>query len=429
VTQERRFGPVVAVYSGRALDHALVCPACGEAYAGGADLATASLCAACVDELWPPDRAYGSPGVLERPEPVDATVRSVAPDGLPADLLDVGCADGPEEWYGLCADGTVVALGADFARARPVAAVTLPQEPETPWSHLLRRRLHVAHGGDHAAVVNDHGQFGSVVDLRDGSQALALDSGDSHRRTVPFPLAFARLDGRDVVVHATDWNRLDVSDPATGAPLTGRELPSYGHGEECHEHYLDYFHGALHLSPGCGWLLDDGWAWYPVGVVTVWSLDRWLRENVWESEDGPTRRDVCWRDSWGLGMCWLDERYVAVSGIGDDDAALVDGARVFDATAHAAAGDAGDRRQPTPEVRTFAGPSGAFFGDGPRLYSAGEDGLSRWDVATGARTARIDGFRPSRQSRTRGELVEVRPREVAVWRYAAPGAPPPPLVL
>jgi hypothetical protein len=37
---------------------------------------------------------------------------------------------------------------------------------------------------------------------------------------VPFSVAFA-LDGeRTLVVHRTDWNRLDISDAATGARLT-----------------------------------------------------------------------------------------------------------------------------------------------------------------------------------------------------------------
>jgi hypothetical protein len=65
------------------------------------------------------------------------------------------------------------------------------------------------------------GPFGEVIDLRVGRVTIALDNGGGHAETVPFSLAFACYRGRDVVIHRTAWNRLDVF----GA-FSGRLLPS-----------------------------------------------------------------------------------------------------------------------------------------------------------------------------------------------------------
>jgi len=147
---------------------------------------------------------------------------------------------------------------------------------------------------------------------------------------VPFSFAFADVNGRVIAIHRTAWNRLDFSDSATGKLLSVRGPTSYRSGQERPEHYLDYFHGALYVSPSGTHILDDGWVWHPVGSPTCWSLERWLTDNVWESEDGPTRKDVCAREYyWDHGMVWLDDTRVVVGGIGDDDIEIVAGARIF----------------------------------------------------------------------------------------------------
>ena len=78
-------------------------------------------------------------------------------------------------------------------------------------------------------------------------------------------------------------------------------------------------------------ILDDGWVWHPVGIPATWSLERWSAGNVWESEDGPTRKILCTRDYyWDHAAAWIDETRVALGGIGEDDLDMIDGARIFD---------------------------------------------------------------------------------------------------
>jgi hypothetical protein len=59
------------------------------------------------------------------------------------------------------------------------------------------------------------------------------------------------------------------------------------------------------------------------------------------------------------------------------------------------------------ELFAFPGPSGVFFGDGPRLFSSDRDGLSRWDTATGERTALLPSIRPTHHHRAARELAYI----------------------
>jgi hypothetical protein len=82
----------------------------------------------------------------------------------------------------------------------------------------------------------------------------------------------------------------------------------------------------LYLSPKGTRILDDGWVWHPVGIPVVWSVDQWLSGNIWESEDGKTKRDVCARNYyWDHGVAWINEETVAIGGIGDDETEIVEG--------------------------------------------------------------------------------------------------------
>jgi hypothetical protein len=208
-------------------------------------------------------------------------------------------------------------------------------------------------------------------------------------------------------VHRTAWNRLDVSDALTGRLLTPREPTSYQRDEPRPEHYLDYFHGALRSSPGGRWLADDGWVWAPVGIPRVWDLRRWLDEYRWESEDGATLKYLCQRDyHWNTPMCWIGEDLLAVSGIGTDDVAMLDGARVFDVATGA-------------ELVTFPGPRGAFFAAGRRLYTAGPDGLEIWDPFTGHRTGTVPGFVPTAHHPGSGELASIGDAVLRRWQYTS----------
>jgi hypothetical protein len=109
-------------------------------------------------------------------------------------------------------------------------------------------------------------------------------------------------------------------------------------------------------------------------------------------------------------MCWIGDDLLAVSGIGTDDVAMLDGARVFDVATGA-------------ELVTFPGPRGAFFASGRRLYTAAPDGLEVWDPFTGHRTGAVPGFVPTSHHPGSGELAAIEDSVLRRWRYGSPATP------
>jgi hypothetical protein len=403
----------VRLLTGHGMRYNVCCAVCDKALRAGEPVQLVDACEGCVASY--ADEEHGSliawrgePGIAERPEPVDPTI---AETPLPASLgpiLDIAPVtdQGRSTWVLLAAGGQIAQLDAATATVTPLAVSSVPTEPDhEPWNgHELRPRLHVSPDGRFAAVLNDYGHHGQVIDLRTGSVTLKLNGGDYYPTTVPFSFAFAINAGRTVVVHRTAWNRLDVSDAVTGHLLVARESPSYRAGQPRPDHDLDYFHGALYPSPDGRWLADDGWVWHPVGVPSVWDMRRWLAENRWESEDGPTLKYLCHRAyHWDVPMCWIGDGLLAISGIGNDDEAMLDGVRIFDVATGA-------------ELNTFAGPRGALFAAGRRLYAAAPDGLGIWDPFTGHRTGTVPGFVPTSHHPGTGELAAVNDGRLLRWR-------------
>lgn len=394
---------------GHGLDLDLCCEACDPRTSPDGRVALQEACEGCVTRALDSGECVGwrgEPSVVERPEPVRVTTRTspLPAVGAVVDWTPVR-AGASSSWLLLTADGRVARWDADTGAATALATHSVPDEPDhRPWPGAeLRRRLHASDDARSAAVVNDHGRLGQVLDLVAGRVAMELDGGVYHQETVPFSLAFARHAGRTVVVHRTAWNRLDISDPASGELLTCRELDPYVPDEGPPPHYSVYFHGALHVSPDGRWVADDGWVWGPAGIPSVWSLQAWLDGNVWESEDGPTRRRLGQRwYYWNRPMCWVGDTLLAMSGLGDDDEAMLPGVRVVDVVT-------GD------EVQAFAAPSGALFAHRDRLYSVDGDATHVWDPLTGERTAVLAGVAPARLHPGTGELAALTPDGLVRW--------------
>ena len=402
-----------------------LCPACAVQREQRADVSLVAACQACLhyltDEVGDCQGVHGRPGITERPTSFRTDLVETP---LPIDrheVLDIApLHDAPgAQWLLLDAAGMLSRLHADegtWGLAGHIPVLAEPEQP--PWNnHVLTPRLYVSHSGRFAAVVHDYGTRGVVVSLEDSRVTLQLHGGDYHHETVPFSFCFLEHDGRTLVVHRTDWNRLDISDAGSGELLTARGPTRYRSGEARPAHYLDYFHGRLVLSPDRTRVVDDGWVWHPVGIPTVWSIEAWLHGNPWEPEGGPSKRALCARDYyWDHAICWIGPGRIAVGGLGDDEREIVDGVRLFTPEADAPSGRIWWRS--AQEVGAFPGPRGDFFSDGRRLFSADESGLSVWDLDTGARIGAIAGFRPTRQHTGACELVEWQGRMLRRWKYA-----------
>lgn len=397
-------------YTGSGLEVELLCDACVKEREQGLAILLEAICEECFShvttEIGDLTGARGKAEILIRPEPFHATFKETALPVHIGKIVDIAPLEGAGRsvWLMLAEDGRLSRLDADTLEWVEVGSTRVPEHDGDPWAgRIPRLRLHTSRRGEFAAVVNDYGRYGQLIDLRSGKMTLALDGGSYHPGTVPFSFAFAEVSGRTIAIHRTDWNRLDISDPSSGELLTDRHQAPYQSMEKRPEHYLDYFHGALYVSPDGTRILDDGWVWHPVGVPATWSLERWRAGNVWESEDGPTRKILCVRDYyWDHAAAWIDETRVALGGIGEDDLYMIDGARIFDV---ALPEDSKVHR--VREINDFPGPSGQFFSDGTWLFSSDATGLSRWDPNDGARTGHLQGFQPTHYHRGAREFVQL----------------------
>ena len=395
---------------GHRLDSDFACAECESDLSQGGAPDLAVVCEGCVDRLasgrWSLLGWRGAPGIDERPEPQRA-VDIGPPLGGPGLASPRAVAPFDRGWVTVAPDGGVWAhVGGDDHQVGDLAQIAgvgdlLDLDGLNGWSFTSRNQptvaVHASADGRFAAVVVDHGRAGAVLDLTSGTATLPLDRADYHAEWTRFPVTFVTAAGHEtVVVAATGWNRVDAFDAATGRLLTPRPSLSHGPGQDRPEHYLDYFHGALHASPDGRWVLDDGWVWQPVGIPSAWSVERWLGANVWESEDGPSLAMFCQRSYlWDVPMCWVDERLVAIWGLGFDDEAMLDGVAVYDV-------------EDVVLVKELAGvPRGHLWSDGRRLLAAGagDGGLSVWDPFTGQRTAQIPDLAPIAFNRWLGELL------------------------
>ncbi|KJK44269.1 hypothetical protein UK23_30000 [Lentzea aerocolonigenes] len=278
------------------------------------------------------------------------------------ELLSDRClAPLPGGWLARTADG-LVALDAGLLCPPPLIVEDYGDEA---WRDAVPA-LHTSPDGRYAAVVNDYGNLGVVVDLASGEVVLSLDRDHVHTATTtPFPIAF--LPG-DRVVAATGVCRLDVIDLGTGAVLTERDTE------------FDEYHGRLTASPCGRWFVDHRWLWQPDGAPAVVDVDEWVR-----SGGEPEGTYLAFRDyPWDQPVAWLSSGVVAVQRTRERHP-TIDSVEIYDVERHLSAG---------PPVGLVPGVAGPMWAYDRTLYVVGEAGLEIWDPLRGALVGLVEEFWP-----------------------------------
>jgi hypothetical protein len=308
----------------------------------------------------------------------------------------------------LTTSGTLHGVNLDTGTSAKLCIVDLPEIANSVNDDrfgIAGYTLHASSDGRYAAIVVDAGRNGIVVEIPSDAVKIGLNGGDYHEYTVPFSACFLCFEGRSVLVHRTQWNRLDVIDPASGVSLTERHIAPYTEAGRRPEHYLDYFHGQLRPSPDGTRIFDDGWVWQPFSIPRVWSVTDWLSSNPWESEDGASVVDLTVREDWTTPACWISERHIALWGLADwdeDECAETgegSGVRIFDVTQTK---QTSDGRWP---MEMDAGRVLDLFSDGARIYVATDTGTTAWDLASRAQIASLPGFIAHLHDRVRHTLI------------------------
>lgn len=369
------------------------------AYCTPADLI--DVCASCADRADQQSFPSGWHGEPQIPPRDKQLANSWVTRPCPVRPLNDGClAPLPDGWLAFTADGLVEVDGQ--GEHRLIGPIELPEEnpvdmrdyPDRP-----RPGLHTSRDGRFAAVVSDYGQYATIVDLADWTTVLDLDRDWNDNEYTRFPLAFLDTGDPAKVVASTDWNRLDVFTLPGGELVTERETAAPERGQPEPPHYLDYFQGAVHVSPSGRWLVVDGWGWHPVGMPMVIDVEAWLGGDIHAAEKGRTITPG--RDGTGdQPIAWVDDTTVAVQGMGAAYDRMLDGVELYDVTTGRRTG-------------MFAGPNGPMWGHRGLLYVAAEAGFEAWDPAEGARIGFAEGFRPT--AHRGGVFAELGNDQLRIW--------------
>jgi len=361
-------------FIGKAHDYRLICQDCHKQFdEGNSDIELRTICADCFANIETEgcfDGLVGQPEIYERATslafsseivtlrvPINEKLLAIQPLESQRESVWIGITEEENVWY------------IDLASHSASVLTHLPASSINFKQPLL---LRLSSDAQYAAIANTHGQHGIVIDLATEKATMHLQRDNYYIQHSDFPLTFFEQDDRTFLVHGTLWNRLDISDPQTGRLLTERTIQPYEKGK-LPEHHLDYFHCGLTVSPDQEWIVNNGWIWMPIGILTTWNVKRWLNENLWESEDGPSKRQIGHRwYYWDGPLCWVDNRTLAVWGYGEDDIWLLPAAAIFDVVSG-------------KELRWFAGPQGNFFFDDYLFSCSDEHGTAVWDIKTGER--------------------------------------------
>lgn len=358
-------------FTGLGAAYNLICAQCRE----NAETLAASLREVSEEKFKEMDRycqgLLGEAEILERASTLKFSHTLIQSDQpLPAAIVAIQPENGVETstWIAVLVSGEIVRMDLDNGLLSRLSTVT---SPKIDFSQKVA--IHLSPDNRLLAIVNERGSFGTIIDLVTGEPTMELNRGEYQVGHSDFPAAFFQRNNEPFIVHGTAWNRLDISDPRTGKLITERSFPLYQKGDPRPEHYLDYFHSLPVISPDSRWIVEDGWVWQPFGVTRLWSLERWLTQNVWESEDGNSLKLFNWRDySWGLPLCWISNQIFAIWGFGDDDYCMVPAVQLFDV-------------ETGKLLRWFTGPKrGGLYFD-TYLFSTSNDGTDVWDIETGER--------------------------------------------
>ena len=405
-------------FTGQGIAYDLLCPACAERSALADDETTeppgdllAATCAACFETVaagatWSTgERAVlSAPAIAERPTRLafqHEMVRVSSALGSPLRDLVPLPGSSASRWVAVTTRGRLAVIDLGDKSATHVAELDgAGVDPE----HDLE--IAASPDGKLAAVVESRGSSGVVVDLETGDITMLLDRGEP-ARGARYPVAFAGIGDRVVLVAASAWNRLDAFDPRSGDPLTSRPAG------EAQEHQLEYVSSGLSVSPDGVWLVDNGFTAEGAGLVSAFALAPWLDGNPWEPEDGPSKRYLCQRwDFWDGPVAWLDDGTLAVFGYGPSRASMIPAVILFDL-------DSGE------PVRWFAGPQGPLVHDG-YLFSMDQSGVSVWDSATGERLLHDAGFQPLRYHVGARQFLTTNPDADLFVVSRLAGSPDPP---
>jgi hypothetical protein len=381
-------------FTGVGLEYHLLCNECAQ---NPDNAKLHDVCIECfekLDNVSYAETVIGRPEVFVRSTDLSFTHRTVTlRNNIDAKILDIQPINSPDSvWLALLENGEIIEI--NLKEAHHTSLFKL-QPADLQFKDKMNLRL--APDNLFWAIVQERDQYGIVVDVKSKKVTMRLDRGKYRPEYTPFPATFFVLDNQLLLIHGTEWNRIDISNPQTGKRLTERTFLAW-EDRKPPPHFLDYWHADLIVSPNQEWVAEYGWVWAPVGLLLSWNLRRWLYDNVWESEDGASVKRLAETSYyWNGPMCWIDDTTLAIWGFGDDDLALIPAVRICDVI--------------TGKLkRWFAGPeAGLLIFDNYLFSSSEKHGTDVWDLATGERWLHDEELKPKCYNRYTHEFLTIQP--------------------
>lgn len=152
-------------------------------------------------------------------------------------------------------------------------------------------------------IVEARGLNGIVLRADDTQWQMELAREDYHCSQCTWPIGYFERDQKLFLIHATQWNRLDITCLESSKCLTDREIV-------CQEkNYMEYFHSNLYVSPDEKHFVVNGWVWSPWDVLYVWNIDQFKVDY----EPGGVCLNALDRNgyNWDRPCCFVDNKTIA----------------------------------------------------------------------------------------------------------------------
>jgi len=195
-------------------------------------------------------------------------------------VVAIQCSNTKDEQYALFCDDKGLYHGND--RDGFILLVIL--ENINPVDRFIKIYYHFPY----ICVTERYGINAAVVNILDKNM-LNLSRKDYHSDVSSYSVGFLERDERVLLIHQTEWNRLDITDLTTGELLTEREIVCKDTGETIEtkwgttrkmekKNYIDYFHSLIHVSPDSKHFLSNGWVWQPCDNIVCFETETFFEE-------------------------------------------------------------------------------------------------------------------------------------------------------
>ena len=144
-----------------------------------------------------------------------------------------------------------------------------------------------------------------VVNTENRSFSKKLIRGDYCVEHCSYPVAFYEYKNETYLIHATDWNRLDITNLNTDSLLTERVVDY-----DTKTKYFDYFHSKLYISPNHKNFISNGWIWQPYDTITAYSIKEFLEK--YELSNKVVEFEPTTGYNWDRPVCWINDELLCV---------------------------------------------------------------------------------------------------------------------